>query len=296
MGVKSLGYLGFESNQRDEWRDYMTAVVGLMDVSAEEGDEQGDEPHDELRFRMDDHAWRFAVQPGEAEDLAYAGFDAGGADSLDALEERLRKAGFEAKRDTDLAAHRGVSDLVVTTDPDGLQVELYCGKTELGEVPFASPAGVSGFITGEQGLGHIVLYTADADKTKAFYMEGLGFDLSDTILMHGQLHLTFLHCNPRHHTIALAAVPVPKHVNHFMVQAQSLNDVGFACDRMMARNTLASSIGCHTNDRMVSFYAYTPSGFEVEFGWGAREIGADWTVAHHNAPSIWGHHRQAPAR
>lgn len=283
MGIKSLGYLGFESNKRDEWRDYLTNAIGLMDVS--DGDA-------ELRFRMDDHAWRIAVQPGEAEDLAYAGFDAGSGASLDALAAQLEAAGCSAARDEALAAERGVSELVVTTDPDGLQVELYCGKTEHAETPFVSPAGVSGFVTGDQGLGHMVLYTADIAKKKAFYMDTLGFELSDTILMHGQLNLTFLHCNPRHHTLAFAAVPVGKHINHFMVQAHTLNDVGFACDRVTARQALASSLGCHTNDRMVSFYGFTPSGFEVEFGWGARTVGEDWTVAHHNAPSLWGHQRQ----
>jgi biphenyl-2,3-diol 1,2-dioxygenase len=264
----------------------MTDVLGLMDVSGDDGT---------LRFRMDDHAWRFAVQEGEAEDVAHIGFDAGSSASLTELESRLKAAGFSATRDEALAADRGVSELVTTTDSDGLAVELYCGKTENAEVPFASPAGVSGFVTGDQGLGHMVLYTPDAARKKAFYMDALGFSLSDTILMHGRLNLTFLHCNPRHHTLALAEVPVDKHLNHFMVQGRSLNDVGFACDRVISRNLLASSLGCHTNDRMVSFYAYTPSGFEVEFGYGARTIGDDWTVAHHNAPSIWGHHRQAPA-
>ena len=137
MGVKSLGYLGFESQRRDEWRAFMTDVVGLMDVTEGDG---------ELRFRMDDHAWRFAVQDGDAEDLAYVGLDAGSLADLDALAEQLTASGYSAERNDELAAQRGVNQLIVSTDPDGLQVELYCGKTELGEVPFASPAGVSGFL------------------------------------------------------------------------------------------------------------------------------------------------------
>jgi hypothetical protein len=34
----------------------------------------------------------------------------------------------------------------------------------------------------------------------------------------------------------------------------------------------------------------TPSGFEVEYGWGARIVDdATWQVQKHEAPSIWGH-------
>jgi hypothetical protein len=41
---------------------------------------------------------------------------------------------------------------------------------------------------------------------------------------------------------------------------------------------------------MVSFYMRTPSGFEVEYGYGARTIDDSiWKVERHEAPSIWGH-------
>jgi hypothetical protein len=48
---------------------------------------------------------------------------------------------------------------------------------------------------------------------------------------------------------------------------------------------------------MVSFYLRTPSGFEVEFGHGARTVDdATWRVARHDAPSSWGHKRPARGR
>ena len=33
---------------------------------------------------------------------------------------------------------------------------------------------------------------------------------------------------------------------------------------------------CHTNDRMIFFYAKTASGFGMEYGFGARVVSADW--------------------
>ncbi len=283
MNVKSLGYIGIESMKMDEWRTYCTDFMGLMDVSA---------GSDELRFRMDDIGWRISIKEGDKEDLSFAGFDTRDGDTLLTVCEQLANLGFEVQEDESLASERNVATLYRVTDPDGLAVELYYGATEIAEQSFVSPAGVSGFVTGNQGFGHFVLYTQAEDAKYKFYTEGLGFKLSDTILMGGRLKLTFLHCNPRHHTLALAAAPVGKHLNHFMVQANTLNDVGYANDRALGLDIkVSSTLGRHTNDRMVSFYTQSPSGFDVEYGFGARVVDENWSVAHHNSPSIWGHKR-----
>ncbi len=51
-------------------------------------------------------------------------------------------------------------------------------------------------------------------------------------------------------------------------------------------NEDAPSLG----DRMVSFYAGTPSGFEVEYGFAAITVDeAVWRVSRHDKTSIWGH-------
>jgi biphenyl-2,3-diol 1,2-dioxygenase len=43
---------------------------------------------------------------------------------------------------------------------------------------------------------------------------------------------------------------------------------------------------------MVSFYCSTPSGIEIEYGYGAIEVPqADWRMARHDRISSWGHKR-----
>jgi hypothetical protein len=43
---------------------------------------------------------------------------------------------------------------------------------------------------------------------------------------------------------------------------------------------------------MFSFYARTPSGFDVEFGWGGVQIDDDrWRVVSYTRGSEWGHRR-----
>ncbi len=172
-------------------------------------------------------------------------------------------------------------------------MEVYYGATELFEKPFNSPTGVTGFTTGDQGLGHNVLAVPDIDAALDFYMKGLGFHLSDIIEWQMNDEITarihFLHCNGRHHTLALAATPQVKNVHHFMLETEQLDDVGFAYDKFDADGTVVMTLGRHTNDHMFSFYGATPSGFAVEYGWGARTVEPGWSVVRYANISSWGH-------
>jgi len=51
------------------------------------------------------------------------------------------------------------------------------------------------------------------------------------------------------------------------------------------------TLGEHSNDRMFSFYVRSPSGFNLEFGWGGITIDeANWQVRQYDRLSLWGHH------
>jgi hypothetical protein len=50
------------------------------------------------------------------------------------------------------------------------------------------------------------------------------------------------------------------------------------------------SLGQHSNDRVLSFYIKSPSGFGFEYGFGGLEIDeATWQVEHWKVGSFWGH-------
>ena len=101
-----------------------------------------------------------------------------------------------------------------------------------------------------------------------------------------------MHCNGRHHTIAFAAMPGPKRMHHFMIEANDRVDVGCAYDRVLkAGIPMELTLGMHPNDHMFSFYVKTPSGFAIEFGADGRVIEdeASWEVVTYDRLSIWGH-------
>jgi 2,3-dihydroxybiphenyl 1,2-dioxygenase len=188
------------------------------------------------------------------------------------------------------------------TDPAGNPCELYHGPA-LTNAPFVSPIVRSGFVADAQGLGHVVITANSQAESKAFYEDVLGFRLSDYIRcqIYGyDVDIAFFHANTRHHSLAFGARQ-PKRIHHFMLEVGSLDDVGAGLDRAIGNGVrIAQMIGRHPNDRMVSFYAFTPSGFQFEYGWGGRLVDdATWEPGGHDRVSEWGHHppeRYAPRR
>ena len=91
---------------------------------------------------------------------------------------------------------------------------------------------MTGFKTGEMGLGHVVLYTPSLDESVRFYRDLLGFRVSDFTEVRvpgGQAPPGIPALQPRQHSIALIeAEGVPKRINHFTLECNSLNDVGIA--------------------------------------------------------------------
>ncbi len=144
----------------------------------------------------------------------------------------------------------------------------------MASAPFKSERVRSGFVADTLGLGHVVVSARSQDETRAFYCDVLGFRLSDRIVaeIYGyHADMLFLHTNPRHHSIAFGERQ-DKNIHHFMLEVRSMDDVGLAFDRALQGGVHGSCTRSEgtPNDRMFSFYARTPSGFQFEVGWGRR--------------------------
>jgi 2,3-dihydroxybiphenyl 1,2-dioxygenase len=288
--VARLGYLGFEVADPSTWEAFAVDVLGLM---------RGEPaPDGSLPLRMDEQAQRFVLHRGASDDLAYAGFEVVDARALHALARELADAGVEVREgDPITRAARCVEALLQLEDPNGVKIELYCGLARARE-PFRSEVVSAGFCTGDEGLGHIVIGAREAEATGRFYCDLLGMRVSDYIEPPGSKHrITFLHANARHHTVAFFEAPLRKRINHFMIEAQRMEEVGLCYERcVVAGIPIANGLGQHPNDQMFSFYAKTPSGFNVEFGWGGRKVDdAHWDVTTYDRMSTWGH-QPAPKR
>jgi 2,3-dihydroxybiphenyl 1,2-dioxygenase len=197
--------------------------------------------------------------------------------------------------DADLARRR-VDRLVRTPAPWGGDVEVVLGLAAAGE-PFSSALVPGGFHTDGVGFGHAVFGTLAFDESVRFLTEGLGFRQSDWLEMELapglDLEVRFFHCNPRHHTIALARAPfeLPQRLHHFMLETNARDDVGAAFDRLWASDlAIPNGLGRHDNDGMFSFYLQTPAGFQIEVGHGARVVDEGWDDdRRYDRISAWGH-------
>jgi 2,3-dihydroxybiphenyl 1,2-dioxygenase len=279
--LKALGYAGFGSDKLEDWRQFGTNLVGFQAV------ERGNSL---LAFRMDDRKQRVVIDRAMGDGARFFGWEVADSTALDALAARLEAAHVEVSAEPGtLADARRVAALISFHDPAGNRLEAFYGA-EIDETPFSPGRSVSGFRTGAMGLGHAVLTVANIEPVMAFYVDVLGFRLSDYI--EKPFRAYFFHVNPRHHSLAL--IETGKNgMHHLMVELFSLDDVGQSYDVALAEDRVNVTLGRHTNDLMTSFYAKTPSSFMVECGWGGREIDpATWQpVEMHHGPSLWGHER-----
>lgn len=282
MSLKALGYIGANAVNLQEWKDYACDIFGAQLVS---------ESPDQLKLRLDDKHHRMTIHKADAPGARHFGWDTGSRDGLADTVAMLRQRGCEVTEGTvEECQDRRVMGLVHVDDPSGNALELFYGQ--MSGYPFQPARPLSGFRMGELGLGHVVFMTQALDQMLDFY-GALGLHMSDYIVMHafGKVKAHFMHCNPRHHSIAM--VPGPHNAfHHMMLEVNSLDDVGSAYDLVNARKiNVTQTFGKHTNDHMLSFYSQTPSGFELEYGCEGRTIDdeAAWNVVEYDSISFWGH-------
>jgi 2,3-dihydroxybiphenyl 1,2-dioxygenase len=282
MPLQALGYVGFGSAALEDWRQFGTRLVGLQAVECSPS---------LLAFRMDDRKQRIVLDRSMAEGKRFFGWEVQDADALDSLAGRLEQAqvGVTAEPQA-LADKRRVRSLISFSDPAGNRLEAFHGAA-LDDTPFSPGRSISGFRTGPLGLGHAVLTVENIEEVMPFYVDVLGFRLSDYMMKPFRAY--FFHINARHHSLALLESG-RNGMHHLMVELFSLDDVGQAYDvALNEADRVGVTLGRHTNDFMTSFYARSPSSFMVECGWGGREINpSTWQpVELKDGPSLWGHER-----
>jgi 3,4-dihydroxy-9,10-secoandrosta-1,3,5(10)-triene-9,17-dione 4,5-dioxygenase len=78
---------------------------------------------------------------------------------------------------------------------------------------------------------------------------------------------------------------------HLMVEVDTLDAVGQALDRINTDGfQLSSTLGRHTNDKMVSFYVRAPGDWDIEFGTEGMRVDENYYTAEEiTADSYWGH-------
>jgi len=288
VSVSQLGYVGIGISDEKAWHDLATNILGMQVVP---GDDKSTS-----YLRMDEYHHRMELRLNGSDDLEFVGWEVPDSAILQRVAQQIEEGGMKVTAGTrDEVDDRRAIDLIKCVDPNGISTEVFWGHP-VNQQPFHPARPMSGFKTGDMGLGHILVHARSLDESVRFYRDLLGFRISDFTDVNapgGKVRLAFLHCNARHHSIAFIEAPrAPKRINHILFECNSLNDVGSGRDLCLSRGVpVAIDLGCHMNDHMVSFYMANPSNFALEYGWGGRTIDdASWQVEHYTAfDSIWGH-------
>ncbi|NKZ65057.1 biphenyl-2,3-diol 1,2-dioxygenase [Rhodococcus hoagii] len=283
--IRGLGYLRIQTQDIARWRELVVDGLGMATGS-------GPDP-DGLYLRLDERRARLIVLPGDTDKAQAVGWEVRDHFALQRVREAVEKAGIAVEElSLEEADYRDAEKVIAFDDPAGTRVEVFFGPV-LDHSPVVTPHG-GRWVTGKQGLGHVVLPTAKFAESYAFYTEVLGFLPRGAIrLQDGVSRVRFLGVNQRHHSLALCPAPPTEEPGlvHLMTEVDTLDAVGQALDRVAKLGfTISSTLGRHTNDKMISFYVRAPGGWDLEFGTEGMLVDETFYTAEEiTADSYWGH-------
>ena len=299
MSVVNLGFVIMEAPDPKKWTSTLEETIGFMNVNR--ADSEGVE-----FLRMDEAPFRYMVVKGEKEQLFASCYEMKSKMAFDELLSKVSASGVTIEHgDADSAKRRAVAGFASFQDPSGNRVELYYDRDA--DTPFTGSTEdgfPKSFVTGDMGLGHVVVPAQEHESTQKFYTEVMGFAICDVLTLPPfaenmpDQRVTFLHAdNPRHHTLALYNFPHPAKVVHLMAELNSIDEVGYCLERVKkAGLPIVCSLGRHSNDNMVSFYFQTPGGVAFEIGYDGLQV-QDWSQfvpTETTSGDHWGHEYNFP--
>lgn len=264
-----IAHAAVEVRQPAKWRRFLGVVAGGAA---------------RVEWGTDQALGALRLTEGRRDDLVALGLGWREEAAFEAMLARLRAAGHALAT----AELPGARRAWRATDPGGTALELL-----LLESSGPAPAGWP--------IGHVALADAAPGALAEFYAATIGFHLHERLAMRiGPLALEggFLGTPARHHALAVLNVPGRRRLNHIMFEAPSVTEVARLYDAAgQAGVPMSLGLGQHPlPDGTTSFYAATPSGFDIEIGAGAPAFVAPMAPAATCATSLWGHRPTLRAR
>ena len=209
---------------------------------------------------------RLEILPGAGKTLAYAAFRLDDASDLAALRGRLDAAGVAYEEaDPALFPDGGVR----LSDPDGNRFVFGLGDA----VTEAAASGSAS--TRPARLQHVVFASTDAERLAGFFVEVLGFRLSDRVLENGELRTAFVRCSEEHHSLAVFAASQCR-LDHHCYEAGEWNLIRDWADHFAdLRVPLKWGPGRHGPGNNLFLFVHDPDGNWVELSAELEHVAPD---------------------
>lgn len=207
-------------------------------------------------LRCSDKPHDLILEVGEVPGLSRVGFE---------LESRAELAkAFDHVAGVGLAPNWSSETAFRFCNPaTGLELDFYAD-------PLPAPIPFEPSVTQIVRLGHVVLNVANYADAHRFWVDQLGFEISD----HVPGKISFLRCwpNPLHHSFALLTGE-QNGLNHFNFMVTDIDDIGRAMNRMkQAGVPIVFGPGRHLPSGSIFLYMLDPDGMSTEYSFGMEEF------------------------
>lgn len=239
--VCRLWHATFETPDVQRQADYYSQVIGLQVV------------RDGSRAILSSAVGEEAVifNPGPAARCTSIALQVAPDTELRDIESTLRGHGVKPERRSDISP--SLSAAMVFTDPKGTEIELFTDARLTGSRPVGGVA--------PHKLGHVAFLVPDAKAISDFYVEALGFRVSDWI----EDYFAFLRCGPDHHTLNFIS-GTGTFMHHFAFELHDWGHLQKACDTLARHERpLIWGPGRHGVGHNVFVYHRDPDDHIIEF-------------------------------
>jgi catechol 2,3-dioxygenase-like lactoylglutathione lyase family enzyme len=268
----------------DYYRDF-----GLIPVDPGPG-----EP--EHRFATVDGGEQLTLVHSAVRRLVTIGIGADDHDDLARISSSLGRLEIPAKMDGDElrtaepATGIGVTVSVSPRPGQNFVPELYNYPGEIQRPNVRAPSLRRTGPVRPRRLGHVVFGSTDYETSKRFFLDGLGFRLSDEVAQIG----AFMRCSPDHHNVLVQRAPVA-FLHHTSWEVEDVDEVGRGAQDMLAEHPERHvwGLGRHWIGSNYFYYLRDPAGNFTEYYADMDEILDDqlwepgiWDIT--KEPNHWG--------
>ncbi len=156
-------------------------------------------------------------------------------DDLDRVTDRLARLGVTSQRDPASVSAvevrsgaRAVIEVLPRIAQGAAAIGPYSGPGRAERTNRRAPAVLREEPIRPRKLGHVVIGTPDPEASQRFFVDGVGFKLSDEV----RGMAAFLRCSTDHHNLLLQPSPVA-FLHHTSWQVEDVDEVGRGATRML---------------------------------------------------------------
>lgn len=251
-----LGYACLQVTRLEVSTAFYIHKVGLQRTAS---------PSGQTWLRCSDKPYDLILVEGDTAGLAAVGFELESLDELTRAFEHVSSLGFKPQyREPDSCNTMKVAAGFTFTNPQtGLTLDFYAGQAICSEPFEPTVANIA-------RLGHVVLNCESYADAHRFWVEQLGFVISD----HVPGRIAFLRAWPNalHHSFALLEGPA-NGLNHVNFMVTDIDDIGQAMNRMKKADVpIVFGPGRHLPSTSIFLYFLDPDGMTAEYSFGMEEI------------------------